>query len=153
MKKTNAIRILDKMNIKYETIEYSTEGDISGRGVAEKTGEELERVFKTLVTKSDHDIYVFVIPSTNELDLKKAARAVGAKKIEMLPSKDLFKNTGYVHGGCSPIGMNKLLPTYINESAKDLDFIYVSGGKIGLQIKINPLDLADLIEGKFEDLV
>ncbi len=152
MKKTNAMRKLDGSKIEYSVVEYSTLGDNSGIGVAEKTGEDPACVFKTLVTTSKERNFVFVIPSTGELDLKKAAMAAGVKKIEMLPLKDLLPKTGYVHGGCSPIGMKKDFLTYIDSSAKDLPKIYVSGGKIGMQIYISPDDLLELIGAEYRDL-
>lgn len=153
MKKTNAVRILDSKKIKYDLVEYSTDGGISGTDVAKKTGEDPLRVYKTLVTESkEKNYYVFVIPVEKELNLKKAARVVGSKKIDMIAQRDLLPLTGYIHGGCSPIGMKKLFPTFIDESAKDLSYIFVSGGKVGIQVKINPLSLADLIEAKLSDL-
>lgn len=152
MKKTNAMRLLDADNIKYETKEYSKDDGISGVDVANTLNEDPSTVFKTLVTQSKDENYVFVIPAPNELDLKKAAKVSSEKKIEMLPQKDLLKKTGYIHGGCSPIGMKKLFKTFIDESAKDREYIYISGGKIGMQIKINPVDLVNLIDASFEDL-
>lgn len=154
MKKTNAMRILDSKKIQYEEINYDTKGGISGIDVAIKTGENPEYVFKTLVTYSkEKENYVFVIPSLNELDLKKAANITNSKKIDMLSKKDLLPLTGYIHGGCSPIGMKKLFKTFIHESAKDKEYIYVSGGKIGIQLKINPNDLLKITNAKYEDLV
>ncbi|WP_071027171.1 Cys-tRNA(Pro) deacylase [Peptoniphilus raoultii] len=153
MKKTNAIRILDTNNIKYDLIEYSTEGGIGGKDVAQKTGEDVSRVFKTLVTYSkDKEYFVFVLPSDHELDLKKAAKATHTKKIEMLPQKELFSLTGYVHGGCSPVGMKKEFPTVIHKSAEDYDYFFVSAGKVGMQMKVKPKDLVNLIGGKFENI-
>lgn len=152
MKKTNAMRLLDADNINYEIKEYSKDNGISGVDVAKTLNEDPELVFKTLVTQSKDENYVFVIPVAEELDLKKAAKVSSEKKIEMLAQKDLLKKTGYIHGGCSPIGMKKLFKTFIDESAQNRDYIYVSGGKIGMQVKINPLDLVNLINGSFEDL-
>lgn len=152
MKKTNAMRLLDADNINYEIKEYSKDNGISGVDVAKTLNEDPELVFKTLVTQSKDENYVFVIPVAEELDLKKAAKVSSEKKIEMLAQKDLLKKTGYIHGGCSPIGMKKLFKTFIDESAQNREYIYVSGGKIGMQVKINPLDLVNLINGSFEDL-
>lgn len=154
MKKTNAMRILDSKKIKYSKIEYDTSKGISGVDVALSSGEDPEYVFKTLVTYSNKkEYFVFVIPSIYELDLKKAAIVSNSKKIDMLAQKDLLPLTGYIHGGCSPIGMKKLFKTFIHESAKDKEYIFVSGGMIGLQIKINPNDLISLIEAKYDDLI
>lgn len=152
LKKTNAMRLLDADNINYEIKEYSKDNGISGVDVAKTLNEDPELVFKTLVTQSKDENYVFVIPVAEELDLKKAAKVSSEKKIEMLAQKDLLKKTGYIHGGCSPIGMKKLFKTFIDESAQNREYIYVSGGKIGMQVKINPLDLVNLINGSFEDL-
>lgn len=138
--KTNAMRILDKKKIEYSMKNYETkDGKIDGLSVAAKIGQAPEIVFKTLVThgSSAADIYVFVIPVEAELDLKKAGKAAGEKKVEMLPVKDLQKWTGYIRGGCSPIGMKKLYPTFIDASAAKTDTILVSGGKIGIQIELN----------------
>ena len=120
--------------------------------MAKKLGEDENLVYKTLVTTGKNSNYVFVVPVNKELDLKKAATSVDEKKIEMLHLKDLLKTTGYVRGGCSPVGMKKLFPTVIDISASDKDFIYVSGGKIGVQLKIDPDDLISLINGKYEDI-
>lgn len=153
MKKTNAMRILDSKKIKYEIIEYSKEDGISGVEVAKTLNEDPNRVYKTLVTFGKNDNYVFVIPSPNELDLKKAANASGEKKIEMLPQKDLLPKTGYIHGGCSPVGMKKQFKTFIDDSAEGKEYIYVSGGKVGMQVKLNPDDLAELIDAEFVNVV
>ena len=153
MKKTNAIRILESENIDFEIIEYSTEDGIGGVDVAEKLGEDKDRVFKTLVTESkEGENFVFVVPVSSELDLKKAAKASGSKKVEMIPQKKLLPLTGYVHGGCSPVGMKKEFKTFIDSSAENLDFFYVSGGKVGMQIKLNPKELVNLIDGEFADI-
>lgn len=150
--KTNAIRLLESKNIDFEYFTYKPGEDIDGVSVAKKLGEDENLVFKTLVTTGKNSNYVFVVPVNRELDLKKAASAVDEKKIEMLHLKDLLKTTGYVRGGCSPVGMKKLFPTVIDISASDKDFIYVSGGKIGVQLKIDPNDLISLINGKYEDI-
>lgn len=153
MKKTNAMRILESENIDFEIIEYSTKDGIGGVDVAEKLGEDKDRVFKTLVTESkEGENFVFVVPVSSELDLKKAAKASGTKKVEMIPQKKLLPLTGYVHGGCSPLGMKKEFKTFIDSSAENLDFFYVSGGKVGMQIKLNPKELVNLIDGEFADI-
>lgn len=153
MKKTNAMRILESDNIDFEIIEYSTKDGIGGVDVAEKLGEDKDRVFKTLVTESkEGENFVFVVPVSSELDLKKAAKASGSKKVEMIPQKKLLPLTGYVHGGCSPVGMKKEFKTFIDSSAENLDFFYVSGGKVGMQIKLNPKELVNLIDGEFADI-
>lgn len=153
MKKTNAMRILESENIDFEIIEYSTKDGISGTDVAEKLGENKDRVFKTLVTESkEGENFVFVVPVSSELDLKKAAKASNSKKIEMIPQKKLLPLTGYVHGGCSPVGMKKEFKTYIDSSAEDFNFFYISGGKVGMQIKLNPKELISLIDGEFTDI-
>lgn len=153
MKKTNAMRILESENIDFEIIEYSTKDGIGGVDVAEKLGEDKDRVFKTLVTESkEGENFVFVVPVSSELDLKKAAKASGLKKVEMIPQKKLLPLTGYVHGGCSPVGMKKEFKTFIDSSAENLDFFYVSGGKVGMQIKLNPKELVNLIDGEFADI-
>ena len=153
MKKTNAMRILESENIDFEIIEYSTKDGIGGVDVAEKLGEDKDRVFKTLVTESkEGENLVFVVPVSSELDLKKAAKASESKKVEMIPQKKLLPLTGYVHGGCSPVGMKKEFKTFIDSSAENLDFFYVSGGKVGMQIKLNPKELVNLIDGEFADI-
>ena len=153
MKKTNAMRILESENIDFEIIEYSTKDGIGGVDVAEKLGEDKDRVFKTLVTESkEGENFVFVVPVSSELDLKKAAKASGSKKVEMIPQKKLLPLTGYVHGGCSPVGMKKEFKTFIDASAENFDFFYVSGGKVGMQIKLNPKELVNLIDGEFADI-
>lgn len=148
--KTNAIRLLDLQKVLYQTITYETAGAIDGVSVAQKIGHPANHVYKTLVTTAGtQKFYVFVIPVEAELDLKAAARAAGEKKVDMLHLKDLLAVTGYVRGGCSPIGMKKLFPTFIDESAKELDYIIVSGGKIGLQIQLVPNDLANVVNATF----
>lgn len=148
--KTNAMRFLDQKKISYEVRDYPEDGPIAAVDVANYLGQPKDRIFKTLVTTDNHNGYfVFCLPGDHELDLKKAAKAAGVKKIEMLKQKDLLPLTGYVHGGCSPIGMKKVFPTFVDESAKNWETIYVSGGKIGLQIEINPLDLEKLLRVTF----
>ncbi|WP_027634517.1 Cys-tRNA(Pro) deacylase [Clostridium hydrogeniformans] len=153
--KTNAMRILDSKNIEYNMITYDNkDGKIDGVSVAGKINRDVKEVYKTLVAQGQSkEIYVFVIPVEEELDLKKGAKAAKEKKIEMINVKDITKHTGYIRGGCSPIGMKKLYKTFINESAKDMEKIIVSGGRIGVQIEINPLILLEVIEGEFQDII
>ncbi|NGZ75784.1 Cys-tRNA(Pro) deacylase [Saccharibacillus alkalitolerans] len=151
--KTNAMRMLEDLGIDYEIYDYDNEdGQIHGTAVAEKIGLAPETVFKTLVAHAGQNGFVFVIPASEELDLKKAARAAGEKKIEMLPLKDLQKWTGYVRGGCSPIGMKKHFPTFVDASGERLEHIAVSAGKIGLQMKLAPERLAEAAKASFADL-
>ena len=154
MTKTNALRILESANIAFAAREYDVaDGEISGVAVAIKIGQEPERVFKTLVAEGKSTgLNVFVIPSNATLDLKKAAQASGDKYVEMLKSRELEPKTGYVHGGCSPVGMKKLFPTFIDETAQLYDTINVSGGRIGLQIELSPDDLVKLTKANFTDL-
>ncbi|MEK4475305.1 Cys-tRNA(Pro) deacylase [Paenibacillus sp. FSL R7-0048] len=152
--KTNAMRMLDAKKIGYEVFAYDNEdGLIHGTAVAEKIGKAAETVFKTLVAHSGANLYVFVIPVDEELDLKKAAKAAGEKKIEMLPVKDLQKWTGYIRGGCSPVGMKKLYPTFIESSAEGLETMAVSAGKIGQQMDVAPQLLAEVVHAKFTELI
>jgi len=155
MKKTNALRLLDAANISYTAREYDiSDGEISGVAVAQKLGQPPDCVFKTLVAQGKQTgLNVFVIPANAELDLKKAAQAAGDKHMEMIKSKDLEPQTGYIHGGCSPIGMKKSLPTFLDESAILFDRLYVSGGKIGLQICLVQADLMDMTGAALWDLV
>ena len=153
MNKTNAIRQLDTNNIQYEVFEYPTNGALDAVSVAGFLKENPEQVFKTLVTvASSKTNYVFVVPGNHELDLKKAAKAVNEKSIEMIPQKTLLPLTGYIHGGCSPIGMKKLFKTVIDETAILYDYIFVSAGKIGMQIKINPDDLVKLVNAEYKEI-
>ena len=153
--KTNAMRILDSKKVSYEMLSYESEdGKIDGISVAHKIGVDEKNVFKTLVAQgTSKELYVFVIPVAEELDLKNAAKIAGEKKVEMIPVKDILKYTGYIRGGCSPIGMKKNYKTFIHESAEDLDFIIFSAGKIGHQIKMNPNDLVSVVEGEFAFLI
>ena len=152
--KTNAMRILDSEKIAYNIREYPENGPIAAVDVASYLEQPADRIFKTLVTTdNNHGYYVFCLPGDEELDLKKAARVAGVKKIEMLKQKDLLPLTGYIHGGCSPVGMKKVFPTYMNESALNWETIYVSGGKIGLQIEVNPQDLTKFLPLSFADLL
>lgn len=145
--KTNAARLLDAAGISYELIPYSySEEDLSAQHVAAELGEPIEQVFKTLVLRGDKTReFVCVIPGDMEVDLKVAAKISGNKNCEMLHMKELLPTTGYIRGGCSPIGMKKPFPTYIFESCLLYDFIYISAGVRGLQIKINPQELIDFI--------
>ena len=154
IEKTNAMRMLDQSNIPYETGEYEyDESDLSGDHVADYLGISKEDIFKTLVTRgNDNELYVFVVPVSGELDLKKAAAAAGVKKVEMIHVKEIFNLTGYLRGGCSPIGMKKQYPTFIDETAILFDKIYISGGKRGLQIIIDPQVLADFTGAKLVDI-
>lgn len=155
MKKTNAMRILDSNKIPYNTYEYDvSDGKTDGLSVANKVGQDPTMVFKTLVTKgASRDYYVFVIPVGDELDLKKAAKAAGEKKIEMIPMKELLPTTGYVHGGCSPVGMKKSFKTFIHESGTDHELIICSGGRVGVQIEVGVAALLELVGGSVADLV
>ena len=153
MKKTNAMRILDSKKIEYSEIEYDASSGISALDVAKSTGEDPSTIYKTLVTVSrEKEHFVFVVPAEKELDLKKAATAAGTKNIEMIPQKELLPLTGYLHGGCSPVGMKKEFETFLDSSAKDKEYIFISGGKIGIQIKINPDDLVGAIDGKYFEI-
>lgn len=153
--KTNALRILDQKKIEYDMFQYDNrDGKIDGMSVAEKIGQDHRLVFKTLVTFSGSGaIYVFVIPVDSELDLKKAAKVSGEKKIEMLPMKDIQKWTGYIRGGCSPVGMKKQYRTYIEESAKNQEKIIVSAGKIGVQMKLKVEDLLSAVNGDLAEVI
>lgn len=155
MSKTNAVRILESLKVPYNTFEYEVdENDLSGVSVAHKISIDEEKVYKTLVTRNDrNEIFVFCIPVNQELNLKKAAIAAKSKKIEMIKLTELLPLTGYVRGGCSPIGMKKNYPVIIEETAQLLDKIYVSAGMRGIQIEISPIDLSNLIDAKFEDLI
>lgn len=152
--KTNVMRILDKAKISYIAHTYNhSDGAIDGAAVAEKMGQNPEQVFKTLVTKGNgRDYYVFVIPVLKELDLKKAAKAVGEKSVEMIHVKDINKVTGYIRGGCSPIGMKKQFETVFDKSAENIEAIIVSAGKIGYQIELAPKDLIEIVGAKTAEI-
>lgn len=151
--KTNAMRLLEVNNVVYRSHEYDPEKAISALEVAKSLNENPEQVFKTLVTTSkSKNHYVFVIPGNAELDLKKAAKAAGENFIELIPQRELLPLTGYIHGGCSPIGMKKQFATFIDETALLFDSIIISGGRIGFQVELNPNDLAALIQANFYDL-
>lgn len=153
--KTNAARQLGVAGIDFELIPYTVdENDLAASHVAEELGEDIERVFKTLVLHGDRNGYfVCVVPGDCEVDLKKAAALSGNKKAEMIPMKDLLGVTGYIRGGCSPVGMKKPFPTYFHATATDFDFIYVSAGVRGLQLKIAPGELIGFVGGITGDLV
>ena len=153
--KTNAVRLVEKAGVEYTLHTYdAADGRIDGVSVAEKTGQPADKVFKTLVTVGQSkEHYVCVVPVAAELDLKKAAKLLGEKKIEMIHQKELLPLTGYIHGGCSPVGMKKQFITCIDENALLQDTICVSGGKIGLQIELEPEDLAMLTSADFGDII
>ncbi len=151
--KTNAMRLLEQKKIPFTVHDYADSGVISGMEVAKALGEDPDMVFKTLVTvgkSGEH--YVFVVPVNKELDLKKAAQAAGEKSISMIKSKELLDLTGYIHGGCSPVGMKKFFKTFVDKSAEKLGTIMVSGGKIGYQVEIAPVDLSKVIRFTFADI-
>ena len=151
--KTNAVRIVETHGCDYILHSYPCREAVDGMTVAGMLGVESERVYKTLVTQGKSGGYfVFVVPAAEELDLKKAARACGEKAVEMIAVKDINKVTGYIRGGCSPVGMKKQFPTCIDETALLCDRIYVSAGRIGQQLHLNPEDLAGLIGATFVDL-
>lgn len=154
IQKTNAMRLLDSAGLDYEMASYDyNESDLSGVHAAAELGVSPEIVFKTLVTRGDGNaFFVFVIPVAESLDLKKAAKASGNKKIEMIHVKEILDITGYIRGGCSPIGMKKPFPTYIDETAQLYEKIYFSAGKRGVQIILDPDELASVTGGIFTDL-
>ena len=152
MSKTNAMRIIEKAGVEYNVYTYDG-GALSGVEVAAALGEDVDRVYKTLVTTAGPGkFYVFVIPVAAELDLKKAAKAAGEKAVEMLPQKQLFPTTGYIHGGCSPVGMKKLFPTFFDSSAEGKK-IFVSAGKVGMQVELPCSALLQITGGKLAELV
>ncbi|MBO5271202.1 MAG: Cys-tRNA(Pro) deacylase [Muribaculaceae bacterium] len=155
IQKTNVARLLDKAKIPYELVPYTVdENNLAADHVAEELGEDINQVFKTLVLHGDRSgHFVCVVPGNTEVDLKKAAKAAGAKKAEMIPMKELLPLTGYIRGGCSPIGMKKPFPTFFHSSALDFDVIYVSAGVRGLQLKINPQDLISYVRANVTDLI
>ena len=150
---TNAMRILDKFKLQYECISYSDISAVSGRSVADALSENPNQVFKTLVAQGNSKkYYVFMIPVTKHLNLKSAAKITGEKSIDLIPQRNLLPLTGYVHGGCSPIGMKKGFPTFIDSSVSNFKEIFFSGGKIGLQIKTTPDNLSEIIPLKLYEL-
>ena len=152
--KTNVMRVLEGKKISYESHAYEPDATMTGEEIAGILGEDPANVFKTLVTQGKSGCYfVFVVPVKEELDLKKAAKAAGEKAISMIKQKELLPLTGYVHGGCSPIGMKKPFPTFIHETAPTLEKIFVSAGKVGFQIELTPTDLIAVAGCKVADLV
>ena len=152
MDKTNVMRVLDAKKIKYNHYTYPTDL-LDGVSVAHALNQDENKVFKTLVTITNNVCYVFVIPVCKTLDLKKAAKSVGVKSLDMLPQKELLIRAGYIHGGCSPIGMKKLYKTVVDISAKNYETIIFSAGKIGYQVELSPTDLASVIPVAFDSVV
>ena len=151
--KTNVMRILEQKNIPYTAHTYDPEAGLDGVSVARQLGQDPDCVFKTLVARgASGGLYVFDIPVAESLDLKKAAKAVGEKSVAMIHQKELLPLTGYVHGGCSPVGMKKQYPTVFDETAEILDTIMVSAGKIGFQVELEPAALIELVNGTTADL-
>ena len=152
--KTNAMRILDRLKIKYTLNTYQCDEFIDGIHIADMLGQPYEKSFKTIVCHGKSgEYFVFVLPIDQSIDLKKASRSVGEKSVELLHVKDINKVTGYIRGGCTPIGMKKQYKTVIHKSAENFDEIIVSGGRIGTQINISPSDLCRAVNGKFDDIV
>ena len=154
IEKANAARLLDKAGISYKLIPYEfDENDLAAQHVAESLGQDIARVFKTLVLHGDRTGHIVcVVPGNGEVDLKALAKASGNKKVEMIAMKDLLSVTGYIRGGCSPIGMKKHFPTYFHSTALDFETIYVSAGVRGLQIEISPASLIDFVRGSTVDV-
>ena len=154
IEKTNAARLLDRAKIAYNLIPYEfDENDLAAQHVAESLGQDIAKVFKTLVLHGDRTGHIVcVIPGDKEVDLKALAKVSGNKKVEMIPMKDLLGVTGYIRGGCSPIGMKKRFPTFFHSSASDHDVIYVSAGVRGLQIEINPNELISFVDGVISEV-
>lgn len=152
--KTNVARLLDKAKIAYELVPYVVdENDLAATHIAEQLDENIKQVFKTLVLKGDKTgHFVCVIPGDEEVNLKKAAKISGNKKADLIPMKELLATTGYIRGGCSPIGMKKTFPTYFDCSCADFDYIYVSAGVRGLQLKISPTDLVEYVNATLSEL-
>ncbi|SDB06519.1 Cys-tRNA(Pro) deacylase [Butyrivibrio sp. INlla16] len=152
--KTNVMRVLDGKKIAYESHAYNPDATMSGEEIAGLLAEDPEKVFKTLVTQAKSGAYyVFVVPVKEELDLKKAAKAAGEKAVSMIKQKELLPLTGYVHGGCSPIGMKKQFPTFIHETAMQYERVFVSAGKVGYQIELSPSDLTSVVRCTAADIV
>lgn len=154
LQKTNAARLLDRARIAYELIPYKVDEDnLAADHVAAELGEDINRVFKTLVLRGDRcGYFVCVVPGNREVDLKLAAKAAGAKKAEMIHVKELLPLTGYIRGGCSPVGMKKPFPTFFHSTALDFEYIYVSAGQRGLQLKVAPGALIDFVGAKVADI-
>lgn len=154
MDKTNPMRILDKAGVVYTVHDYTQSGAVAGSDVASALGENPDEVFKTLVLQGKSEkYYVFVVPVTHELDVKKAASSVGEKSVHMIPSKDLQTVTGYIHGGCSPLGMKRKFRTVVDASAENLGRIYVSAGRVGLQLELGRADFAKVLDYISADIV
>lgn len=153
-KKTNAMRYIEQHGIEYDVKTYQTrDGKIDGVSVAEKINEPVSRVFKTLVLKGkSRKLYVCMIPSDEQLSLKKVAKVTGEKSVDLLPVKKLRSKTGYVKGGCSPLAMKQAYPTIIDQSITEEDYLYFSAGKVGIQIKLDSNDLIDLLESQVENI-
>ena len=153
--KTNAMRILDAKKIPYEMFTYTNDdGNIDGISVAQKIGKDHRIVYKTLVASGQSkNLFVFVIPVSEELDLKKAAKVANEKKVDLVPVKEILNLTGYIRGGCSPVGMKKLFPTFIDQSAQDIPQIIVSGGKIGIQLQFDVSQLVSITNAKLVVLI
>ena len=155
IQKTNAARLLDRAKVDYQLIPYEVdESNLAADHVAESLGEDIRRVFKTLIlTGGKAGYFVCVVPGDSEVDLKKAAKAAGAKKADLIPMKELLPLTGYIRGGCSPIGLKKPFPIFINESALEFDSIYISAGQRGLQLCLSPTDLINYTSATVTDLI
>ena len=153
--KTNAARLLDKAKIKYELVPYEVdENDLAATHIATQLGEDIRQVFKTLVLKGDKTgHFVCVVPGDAEVDLKKAAKVSGNKKVDLIPMKELLPTTGYIRGGCSPVGMKKAFPTYFHSTCMDFDYIYVSAGVRGLQLKIASADLVKYVRASIAEII
>ena len=153
--KTNAARLLYKAKIKYELVPYEVdENDLAATHIATQLGEDIRQVFKTLVLKGDKTgHFVCVVPGDAEVDLKKAAKVSGNKKVDLIPMKELLPTTGYIRGGCSPVGMKKVFPTYFHSTCMDFDYIYVSAGVRGLQLKIAPADLVKYVRASIAEII
>ena len=153
--KTNAARLLDKAKIKYELVPYEVdENDLAATHIATQLGEDIRQVFKTLVLKGDKTgHFVCVVTGDAEVDLKKAAKVSGNKKVDLIPMKELLPTTGYIRGGCSPVGMKKVFPTYFHSTCMDFDYIYVSAGVRGLQLKIAPADLVKYVRASIAEII
>ena len=154
IEKTNAARLLDKAGVSYRLIPYEfDENDLAAQHVADSLGQDIAQVFKTLVLHGDRTGYIVcVVPGNAEVDLKALAKVSGNKKVEMIPMKDLLGVTGYIRGGCSPVGMKKRFPTYFHSTATDFERIYVSAGVRGLQLEISPVDLIAAVSGTVADV-
>ena len=153
--KTNAARLLDRAKIKYELVPYVVdENDLAATHIADQLNEDIKQVFKTLVLKGDKSGYfVCVVPGDAEVDLKKAAKVSGNQKVDLIPMKELLPTTGYIRGGCSPIGMKKAFPTFFHSTCLDFDYIYVSAGVRGLQLKVSPAELVKYVRGATENII